>query len=297
MRAALANLSPRRDAAWQALKFHGLHLRRFANRYGAALAALALAAVLGWAIASGVSDYTQHGWELHVRQPTLGVDIHFHHWYYGIPLGLLALALVERAATFSIFLFGLGLSLSTHSFVNEGGIPSIFEGGETWRVPVEVYLPLVTLYALLYTFFIIRREEWLARSREREELAMSYICLSRDAGEVLARVNRWARAHFSKPHLHHDRWTKIEYGQWREIDEETHGEWQFHYTLSPFDEAHHLLVISLQHIPLIGRKGVLDEWLVDIHRQLQPLAQLALNEDGGAPILQVETEGNHAAPV
>ncbi|MER3406284.1 MAG: hypothetical protein C4289_14905, partial [Chloroflexota bacterium] len=217
--------------------------------------------MLGWTVANGVSDYTKGGWETHFEQRALGINIHLHHWYYGIPLGVLALLLIAKQATLSIFLFGLGAALSTHSFVNERGIPSIMAGGETLRVPFEIYLPAVTMIAMLYAFFIIRREEWLARSREREELAMSYLVPTPHMHETLGRLNDWAQSHFTKKRIRFDRWTGIEYGYWRALDREMRGEWQLHYTSSPFDEQSHVLVIKLQHIPMIGRKGTLDEWL------------------------------------
>ena len=44
--------------------------------------------------ASSVSDYTKGGWEVHFIERGIGLNLHFHHWYYGIPLGLLAFALI-----------------------------------------------------------------------------------------------------------------------------------------------------------------------------------------------------------
>ena len=99
------------------------------------------------------------------------------------------------------------------------------------------------------------------------------------ASEIVGKVNDWAAAHFRKKKIHHDRWTNIEYGYWRAPDRETHGEWQLHYISSPFDEQSHLLVVKLQHIPMVGRKGTLDEWLEEIHHLLTPQAKLALIED------------------
>jgi len=266
-----------------ALEYHareyGLQLLKFTNRYGLAVAALVISAWLGWWVANSVSDYTNHGWELHIRQPNLGVDIHLHHWYYGIPLGLIALILIPRAATLSIFLFGLGASLSTHSFVNEGGIPSIFEGGPTLHVPLEIYLPAGTLFVALYAFVIIRRQEWLVRSREREELAMTYVLRNEHIKDALAKLDEWAKERFNKKKMYFDRWTKIEYGYYRALDREQHGEFQLHYTAAPFDDQSYLLVIKLQHVPLIGRQVTLDEWLDEIHQLLKPYARLVLSDD------------------
>ncbi len=280
----------RRQAVRHYAHDYGMALLKFADRYGLAVLALVTSAWLGWTVANGVSDYTKGGWETHIMQRNLGINIHFHHWYYGIPLGLIALLLIEKQATLSIFLFGLGASLSTHSYVNEGGIPSIFEGGETLRVPTEIYLPAVTLFVVLYAFFIIRREEWLARSREREELAMSYVCLNEHVAEVVGRLNAWAQSHFHKKKIVRDRWTNIEYGRWQAIDREMRGEWQLHYICSPFDNLHHLLVVKLHHVPMIGRKGTLDEWLEEIHQCLKPHAQLALIEDRVIEIEPYEPE-------
>ncbi len=257
----------------------GLQLLKFTNRYGLAVAALVVSALLGWWTANSVSDYTKGGWETHVVQRSLGINIHFHHWYYGIPLGLIALLLIPRAATLSIFLFGLGASLSTHSFVNEGGIPSLIEGGETLHVPFELYLPAVTLFCALYAFFIIRREEWLVRSREREEMAMTYVSRNEQIKGALAKLDEWAKEHFTKKKMYFDRWTKIEYGYYRALDREQRGEFQLHYTAAPFDDVSYLLVITLQHVPMMGRKGKLDEWLEEVHHVLKPFTRLVLSED------------------
>ena len=92
-------------------------------------------------------------------------------------------------------------------------------------------------------------------------------------------LDEWAQAHFTKKRMYFDRWTHIEYGYYRALDRSLHGEWQLHYTAAPFDELSHLLVIKLQHIPMIGRKGTLDEWLEEIHVLLKPHASLILSED------------------
>jgi hypothetical protein len=258
---------------------YGLLTWRFMDRYGLALLALISSALIAWYTANSVSDYTKGGWEVHFEQRALGVNIHFHHWYYGIPLGLLALLLIERNTTISIFLFGLGASLSTHSYINEGGIPSFIEGGQTLRVPTEIYLPAITLFAAMFAVYVIRREEWLVRARERDELAMSYFVHKDQVAKCLSALNAWAAKHFIRRRYHRDRWTSIEYVYWRATDKALRGEWQFHYTLSPFDDKFNVLVIKLQHIPLSGRKGVLDEWLEEIHDLLKPHAHLALVND------------------
>lgn len=270
------------DARRQLVGDLGLQLLKFAERYGLAIAALVVSAVVGWSVANGVSDYTNGGWETHVVQRQLGIDIHFHHWYYGIPLGLVALLLIRRSTTLSIFLFGLGAALSTHSYVNEGGIPALFENGKTLVVPNYVYLPAVTLLSVLYAFFLIRREEWLWRAREREEIAMSYLIPRDQVGAVLARLQKWASGYFLRRKEYQDRWTRIYYGYCRSPDRALRGEWQFHYVCSPFDEQSSMLVVKLQHLPMTGRKGALDDWLVEINQLLKPEARLALVEDGMA---------------
>ena len=98
-----------------------LLVRRFAIRYGPAVIVLAASAVIGWVVANRVSDYTQGGWEIHFKDRATGLDIHFHHWYYGLPLYLMAFALIEWNDLVSIFIFGLAQAISAHSFVNEGG--------------------------------------------------------------------------------------------------------------------------------------------------------------------------------
>jgi len=64
---------------------------------------LVASAIFGWLAANSVSDYTKGGWEIHFIQRGIGLNLHFHHWYYSIPLGLLAFAIIES-----------GLSLQCH---------------------------------------------------------------------------------------------------------------------------------------------------------------------------------------
>ena len=255
-----------------------LVLRRFALRYAPSLITLAAAAVVGWLFASSVSNYTHGGWELHIErrfQQTIEVNIHFHHWYYGIPLFLISLLLIQVNSTASNFVFGLGQSLAAHSYINEHGIPSIIEGGPTWNVPPEVYFPIVTALSLLYAFFLIRREEWLARAREREEVALSYVGNGSDLDEIIARVDEWARKRMTKRILRHDADNHIWYGQWRGLDAEHRGEWQLNYTITPFDPGEVLWVFRLDHIPMTGSVGLIDEWLHElddvVHDKLQAI--------------------------
>jgi hypothetical protein len=260
-----------------------LLLIRFVQRFGYMVLILFAAAIIGWGVASGVSDYTKGGWEIHVIQSGLGIDVHFHHWYYGIPLYLLAFALIERMARTSIFIFGLGQSLAAHSFINERGIPSILESGSVLPVPAEVYFPVSTLLAILYALFIIRRGEWLARAKEREEIAMSYLCTPQDTPEVILRIDEWAGMYFKQRRSEFDDDTKTLYGSWSLVDNTTRSEWQLHYIISPFDQMLSLLSLRIEHVPVQGRAGQLENWMRGLHVALQPLAAPAIAGPASIP--------------
>jgi hypothetical protein len=259
------------------VEHYALLLLSFSRRYGTPVLTLIAAGGIGWVVASSVSDYTRGGWEIHFIERSIGLNIHFHHWYYGIPLGLLAFATIEWNATLSIFLFGLGETLAAHSYINERGIPSIIEGGPTLHVPPEIYFPAATAASLFYAFFIIRREEWLVRAREREEISESYLYPQAQSREVLEQLNGWAARHLTRQARHVDQDTRIEYGTWYAVDRETRGEWELHYTASPFDDRLYLLVVRIEHIPLQGRAGQLDDWIRELDAALRPLAQPAVN--------------------
>jgi hypothetical protein len=264
----------------------GFLLKRFSARYGPAIATLMLAAIIGWTIANGVSNYTHGGWELHIERrfnQTIEVNIHFHHWYYGIPLLLLAFALIEFKTLASTFAFGLGQALSAHSFINEGGIPSIIEGGATWRVPPEIYFPIVTALSILFAFFLIRREEWLQRAKEREEITASYLGKRAETDTTLAQVDVWARGHFTRKKIHRDADTQILYGEWSALDREHRGEWQMHYTVMPFDPQTSLWVFRIEHIPLVGRVGLVDDWIQELDQVVKAMLQPVILRDVAAP--------------
>ena len=53
--------------------------------------------------------------------------------------------------------------------------------------------------------------------------------------------------------------------------------WELHYIGSPFDDQLNLLVVRIEHTPLQGRAGQLDDWIRDLDAALQPLAQPAIN--------------------
>ncbi len=269
-----------------------LLLVRFVRRYGRAFLPLVLAVVIGWTVTSSVSDYTKGGWEIHIMQPSLGINLHFHHWFYGVPLYLIAFALIEWNTTVSIFLFGLGETLAAHSFINEGGIPSIFEGGPTVRMPPEIYFPLVTALGLLYAFFLIRQEEWLLRAREREEISESYFCPRAQTTELMQRLDAWAARHLHRKKHTTDADTKIQYGYWHALDAQAKGEWELYYTLSPFDDQVNLLVVRLNHVPLQGRIGQLDDWICELDAALRPLAQPAV---GGPKVARPVAEATAGA--
>lgn len=274
---------------WRQVAAHyWLLLQRFSRRYGSALLVLVASAVIGWWVASSVADYTKGGWEVHFIERGIGLNIHFHHWYYGLPLYLIAFLTIEWHATLSIFLFGLGETLAAHSFINEHGIPSIIEGGPTWRVPPEVYFPIATGAALLYAFFIIRREEWLIRAREREEIAESYLLRRGEKEAVLDCLHRWAIKYLVNPKERVDHDADILYGQWHAIDREERGEWQFHYVISPFDSLLDLLVVRLEHIPMQGHAGQIDDLMRELDTELKPFVHPAV----GGPEAAIQAFAN-----
>jgi hypothetical protein len=266
-----------------------LTLGRFARRFGPAVATLIVAAVIGWLVANSVSNYTHGGWEIHFEQrfnDQVLVNIHFHHWYYGVPLFFLALMLIRVNVMASTFVFGLGQSLSAHSFINEHGIPSIIEGGPTWNIPPEVYFPVITAFALLYAIFLIRREEWLVREQERERIAASYIGTTSQLGSTFRRVDNWARQHLTRKKLKHDRDTQIWYGEWRGLDSAQKGEWQLHYTVTPYEAEKLLWVFSLEHIPINGSVGLIDDWMHELDDALGPALQPILLREPPLPLAQ-----------
>lgn len=250
-----------------------LTLRRFINRYGPSIFTLIAAAVIGWVVANSVSNYTHGGWELHVERrlnEQILINIHFHHWFYGVPLFFLALLLIQVNTMASTFVFGLGQALSAHSFINEHGIPSIIEGGPTLPIPSEVYFPIVTAFAVLYAIFLVRRQEWLARAREREKLAVSYIGQATEVTPTFERIDNWARMHFTKKKLQRDRDTQIWYGEWRGLDHDQRGEWQMHYSVTPYEPGTVLWVFTLEHVPINGSVGLIDDWMHELDDALGP---------------------------
>lgn len=269
------------------LTHNWLTFTRFAARFGPSVVALVFSAVIGWVFANSVSNYTHGGWELHIQQrfdDQILVNIHFHHWYYGVPLFFIALLLIRLNTVVSVFVFGLGQSLSAHSFINEHGIPSIIEGGPTLAIPPEIYFPVITAFALLYALFLIRREEWLARERERERIAASYLGPAGQIQSTFRRVDKWARKYFTKKKLQHDRDTEIWYGEWRGLDPAGNGEWQMHYTVTPYETNTVLWVFTLEHMPIKGSVGLIDDWMHELDDALGPaLRPVVLREIESPP--------------
>lgn len=252
----------------------------FVRRYWLPITLMLGAGIIGWVLANSVSNYTQGGWELHIRErfnKDTRVDLHIHHWFYGLPLYLVALLLIDVQVNASIFLFGLGQAISAHSFINEGGIPSIFEGGPTWRIPPEIYFPAVTALCFLYLFFLMRRGEWLARAQEREEIAMSYLTLKAQSSSVLSELEHWADYHLTRGQKKFDAAKQSTYGAWSLFDPKKREEWQLDYILTPYDDARSLLTVRLTHIPHAGYLGLLDDWFNELDGVLGDLAQPIVN--------------------
>ncbi len=131
----------------------------------------------------------------------------------------------------------------------------------------------------MYALFLIRRGEWLARAREREAIAASYLAPRGQLKEILARIDGWARRHFTRKKLYRDRDTNIWYGEWSALDREAGGQWQMHYTAMPFDLDTTLWVFRLEHIPLRGRIGLIDDWLHELDESLGPSLQPVILRD------------------
>jgi hypothetical protein len=269
---------------------NALILWRFVRLYTGALLLLVAGAATGWGVAEAVSDYTQRGWEIHILQPTLGINLHFHHWYFGLPLALLAFVLLEVNASVSVFIFGLAQSLSAHSFVNEGGIPSVFEGGATLAIPSYYYIPVATGIAMLYMFFVMRREEWLRMAREREEVTVSYFSSAEDQAEALAALDRWATQYFQRGQRRADAKSGIHTGQYWRATEARDGLWSLEYASTPYDDGRHILVVRLQHSPFHQESAQLLEWLRSLHSAILSHAELIAASPADAPLDRARDE-------
>jgi hypothetical protein len=267
---------------------NAITLWRFVRLYGGALFLLVVGALIAWGVAEAVSDYTQRGWEIHILQPTLGINLHFHHWYFGIPLALLAFLLLDANATASIVLFGMAQSLSAHSFINEGGIPSVFENGATFAVPSYLYFPITTGVTMLYMFFVMRREEWLRVAREREEIAISYFSAADRQPLALAALDRWAMTYFQRVRRHADPKTGIHTGQYSLATQPSDGLWSLEYASTPYDDGRHILVVRLQHSPFHQESARLLDWLNSLHAAMAAHARFIVELPGPDEPLPLE---------
>lgn len=221
--------------------------RRFVTLYWRYLLAVAGGAAGAWLSADAVSDYTRGGWELHIEQRAWGLDLHVHHWYYGLPLLALAFVLIDRRPVAAVFTFVLGQSVAAHSYYNEGGIPSIVEGGATIAVPPFVYWPLASLLVGLFTFFVVRAHEWLVLSAEREEAAQSYLLEADDAGPAIAALHAWAAGAFDRRVAGMRDGSRV--GTFSTLESQARGLWELRYRATPFDDGRVLLTVRIEHFP------------------------------------------------
>jgi hypothetical protein len=222
--------------------------RRFATLYWRYLAAVAGAAAFAWLSSDAASDYTRGGWELHFEQRAWGLDLHVHHWYYGLPLLAIAFALLHRRPVASVFIFVFGQAVAAHSYHNEGGIPSIVEGGDVLAVPAFVYWPVASLLVAVFTFFVVRAHEWLALSAEREEAAITYLAASGDCGRAIAALDRWGSEEFQQAVVRSGR-DGIRAVSYTRVEKHARGIWELQYATSPYDDGRLLLTVRILHLP------------------------------------------------
>ena len=94
---------------------------------------------------------------------------------------------------------------------------------------------------------------------------------------MIQRLDDRAAKYLTHKEQHIDRDTTIQYGHWRALNGQVTGEWQLDYVVSAFDAQLNLLVVRLQHVPMEGRAGQLDDWIREMDAALQPLAIPAIN--------------------
>jgi hypothetical protein len=220
---------------------------RFATLYWSYVAAAVGGAALAWVLADAASDYTQGGWELHLEQRAWGLDLHFHHWYYGIPLLALAFTLLDTRPVGSVFVFVFGMALSAHSFHNEGGIPSIFEGGPTLAVPDFLYWPIASLLAALFTFFVVRSHEWLAIQAASEEAAASYVADREACDAAFEALAAWGRAEFDAETARRER-RAVRVASFSRLERHVRGIWELHCATRPVGDGRFLLTVRVVHM-------------------------------------------------
>ncbi len=269
--------------AWLRLARYLLLAGRFAELYWPYLVAVVVGAGLAWTSANAASDYTKGGWEFHLEQRAWGLDLHFHHWYYGIPLLALALVLVDTRPIFAVFLFVFGQALSAHSYHNENGIPSIFEGGATLAVPAFVYWPVASLLAALFTFFVVRAHEWLAIQASTEEASLSYRA-DRDACDAaFAALADWGRAEFERetaPEPLRD----VRTASFSRLERGLRGIWELHCASRPVGDGTFLLTVRVRHMATATKTDRLVELLSLADERVRPYARPVVTpEEATAP--------------
>ena len=83
--------------------------------------------------------------------------------------------------------------------------------------------------------------------------------------------------------------------QVRQLDVEHRGVWQLNYTVTPFEPGEVLWVFRLEHIPMTGSVGLIDEWLHElddlVSDKLQPILFHELNPS--RPAAQVAVAEQH----
>lgn len=248
---------------------------RFAALYWRYFVAVVVGATLAWSLAGEVSDYTRGGWELHLEQRAWGLDLHFHHWYYGVPLLAIAVALLDTRPVFAVFLFVFGQALSAHSYHNEGGIPSIFQGGRTLAVPAFLYWPISSLLAALFTFFVVRSHEWLAARAATEEASATYRAGDAACAEAFDALAEWARAEF-------DRETAgaaasgARSASYSRLESNIRGIWELHVASVPVGDGTSLLTVRARHVAATSQPSRLLAFLEDADARVRPFAEPVL---------------------
>jgi hypothetical protein len=244
---------------------------RFAALYWSYLAAVVAGAALAWLLADAASDYTRGGWELHLEQRAWGLDLHFHHWYYGIPLLAVAFALIDDRPIASVFLFVFGMALSAHSYHNERGIPSIFEGGATIVVPDFAYWPIASLLAALFTFFVVRAHEWLTIRATSEEAGASYVATRVACAEAFDALSTWGREAFDIETAKSGR-RGARAASFSRLEAGARGIWELHFATRPIGEEMGLLTVRVVHMAPVPRTARLVELVEAANALVRPYA-------------------------
>ena len=245
---------------------------RFAELYWTYVAAVVIGAALSWVLADAASDYTEGGWELHLEQRAWGLDLHFHHWYYGIPLLAIAFTLLDTKPVGSVFVFVFGMALSAHSFHNEGGIPSIFENGATLAVPDYLYWPVASLLAALFTFFVVRSHEWLAIQSASEEAAASYVAGREACDAAFEALSAWGRTEFDTETAHREP-RAVRVASFSRLERRVRGIWELHCSTRPVGDGRFLLTVRVVHMAPRRSTARLVEMLARADELVGPFAE------------------------